>query len=315
MSRWVIIGGTGYIGAALCHQLAESGLPVVSVSRAPQGNPCCAGNALYTHQSISLSPGTDPGFVFQPGDRVIYAAGLADRRQCERQPGLARWLNSDCPLILLQAADARGAESFTYLSSVKAMRPPRGVLADEGAGEPAGDAYGRSKWDGERQLLSFAAACRVNIIRPAAVYGESVSEGAAGSPRRAGRLRALVRRLGRFLPVVPASGRRSFVSLPDLVNAIVMVAGASHCRGQVFIAAEPRFYDLAGILSDCGVRTSGSESLTRLVLGPLRPLRALPQVRALLELDASELYSAARLRRALAWKAERRYSQYLRGNL
>ncbi|MFI2810756.1 MULTISPECIES: NAD-dependent epimerase/dehydratase family protein [Microbulbifer] len=239
MSRWVIIGGTGYIGAALCHQLAESGLPVVSVSRAPQGNPCCAGNALYTHQSISLSPGTDPGFVFQPGDRVIYAAGLADRRQCERQPGLARWLNSDCPLILLQAADARGAESFTYLSSVKAMRPPRGVLADEGAGEPAGDAYGRSKWDGERQLLNFKAGSPLNNIRSRAVYGVSDGRGTAFSSRR----------------------------------------------------------------------------LTRLVPGPFGAPRALPQMRALLELDASELYSAARLRRALAWKAERRYSQYSRGNL
>lgn len=283
----------------------------MSLSRSHSGVAACARSPRYTHISASLAPGQLPESLFRSGDRVIYAAGLADRRACERQPDLARWLNSDCPLALLRSADACGAESFTYLSSVKAMRPPPGVLADEGAGEPARDAYGHSKWAGERQLLDVPARCRVNILRPAAVYGSGTS--GTGSRGRAGQLQASMRSLVRWLPLVPASGRRSFVSLDDLVRAIVMVAESPACRGQVLIAAEPRFYDLAGILGGYGLRARSSERLTRLLLWPLRWLPGPALARSLLELDASELYSAARLRRSLPWRAEQRYSEYLRG--
>ncbi|SDJ52903.1 NAD-dependent epimerase/dehydratase family protein [Microbulbifer yueqingensis] len=311
MSRWVVIGGTGYIGAAVCHRLVDSGQEVVSLSRAHSGVPECEGNPRYSHVSLELVPGQLPESLFQHGDRIVYAAGLADRRTCERRPELALWLNSECPLALLRCADAAGAESFTYLSSVKAVRPPSGVVADEGAGEPAVDAYGKSKWAGEQQLFGFSAQCRLNVIRPAAVYGEGI--GQLRSRGRAGRLKGLLGVVGPLLPVVPASGRRSFVSLEDLVRAIVMVTEARDCHRKVFIAAEPRFYDLPGILAEYGVRVRASERLTRFLLWPFRTLGRRAMAGSLLELENSELYSAAHLRRALPWRAEQRYSRFLRG--
>ncbi|WP_237058489.1 NAD-dependent epimerase/dehydratase family protein [Microbulbifer sediminum] len=113
MSRWVIIGGTGYIGAALCHQLVESGLPVVSISRAQQGNPCCARSPQHTRESISLNPGADPGFVFQSGDRVFYAT-KPGRRPLRSRPTTRAALELDAGQFYsaarLRRALSRGAE-------------------------------------------------------------------------------------------------------------------------------------------------------------------------------------------------------------
>ena len=306
MTRWVVIGGTGYIGEALCLRLQADGQHVLSVSRALDGPVGC------DHLTFELSPGSDFSQIFQPDDRVIYAAGLASRSDCERRPALARWLNSDCPLELLHRADAAGVESFTYLSSVKAMCPPRGVLANEDVGAPATDQYGRSKWLGEQQLRSASSRCRLNIIRPASVYG--TGPGGAQSAGRARRWQAVLGAVGRLVPLLPASGRRSFICIDDLIEAIHLLAQSAGCDRQVVIAAEPRFYDLAGIVSAIsGAPARGSRRLTLWMLAPLRPLRRLAGVRKLLELEQSELYSAARLGALLPWRAQGRYSEFLRG--
>ncbi|MCW8127092.1 NAD-dependent epimerase/dehydratase family protein [Microbulbifer halophilus] len=304
MARWVVIGGTGFIGEALCRRLQRDGHRVLSVSRSPCGPENC------DHFPLTLCANSDFSRLFRPGDRVVYAAGLADRIDCERQPELAHWLNSDCPLALLRNADAAGAESFVYLSSVKALCPPRGVVADEVTGAPAEDCYGRSKWLGERQLLAEESRCRVNVIRPASVYGRSDS--AVPPAGRVQRWRRLLCAVGRAVPLMPASGRRSFVALDDLLRAILLVSEAP-CEHQVFIAAEPHYYDLASIVSALsGARTRPSSLLTSLLLAPLRPLHRFGPARALLELEQSELYSAARLRNALAWRPQERLGQFLR---
>lgn len=148
------------------------------------------------------------------------------------------------------------------------------------------------------------------MIRPAAVYGSDAKEVSG----RATRWRRRLRNWGKALPLLPRSGYRSFVSRDDLVNAVALVAVTPGCDRQVFIAAEPRYYDLAAIVSAAsGCKTGSSGRLTRCLLAPLRPLRALAFIRRLLELEQSELYSAARLRRAVSWRAERRYCQFLRG--
>lgn len=161
-------------------------------------------------------------------------------------------------------------------------------------------------------MLSEQSRCRVNLIRPAAVYG--VDEGIAEVGGKAGRWRGRLHLLGRLAPILPASGRRSFIHLGDLVRAIILLAQAEQCDREVFIAAEPNYYDLANIIQALtGARARTSRRLTSLLLAPARPLRRLSIVRTLLELEQSELYSAARLRRALPWRAEERYSQFLRG--
>lgn len=308
MGRWVVFGGTGYIGASLCLQLVARGSEVISISSSDNGPDGCE------HLALDLTKDTDFEQLFRPGDRVVYAAGLASRKACERNPDQAKILNCECPLAVLRAAESAGAESFTYLSSVKAMIPPPGHLACENTGQPATDSYGHSKWLAEQRLLSTRGSCRVNVIRPAAVYGE------LGAPRQSGsaatKLRSVLRLLGRICPLLPASGRRSTVHIKDLVSAIEGVTCESGCDRQTFIAAEPCFYDLAGIASVVsGRRVRSNRHLTSWLLSPLRPLARLASVRRFLEVERCELYSAARLRAALNWRARSRYGDYLRGEV
>ncbi|GAA5525348.1 hypothetical protein Maes01_01917 [Microbulbifer aestuariivivens] len=307
MARWVVFGGTGYIGSALCSQLVSEREAVVSVSRAVSGPNGCE------HRTINMATDTDLESLFQAGDKVVYAAGLASRKACEFSPQLAQFLNCDSPLLLLRAADAARVDSFTYLSSVKARTPPTGIVACEGTGQPAVDTYGRSKWLAEQKLLSFSGYCRVNVIRPATVYGCNVNkEPVCGLNRK---LQPLLRFLGLSRVVLPASGRRAMVHIGDLVAAILAVSGEASCDRQVYIAAEPYFYDVAAIASVLsGRQVRSSHLLTRCLLSPLRPLGRMPIIRRILEIESCELYSAARLRGAVNWKPRTRYLDYLRAS-
>ncbi|MCK7597094.1 NAD-dependent epimerase/dehydratase family protein [Microbulbifer sp. CAU 1566] len=325
--RWVIIGSSGYIGSALCRYLVQRGESVLSISRRLAGPEGC--------QHLQIGQFQGPAFTqaFQAGDRVVYAAGISSIRACRKNPAQAEALNCDLPVALLPIAAAAGAESFLYLSSVKALSPPSGLVAGENDGIPALDSYGQSKWRAEQRLLSAEYPCRVNILRPAAVYGDYLPEGGAvegkvgkGSPgedtqdaspapsgKRAFLWKRRLTRWGRLLPWLPATGYRSFVALEDLLSAIILIEGG-HRDGETFIAAEPGYYNLSLIGSAAsGVCIKNSRLLGKILLFPFKLLSLVGIKAGVLEVERSELYSAGRLKSLLNWQPKRRYGQFLRG--
>lgn len=298
--RWVVIGSSGYIGSALCRFLVQRGDSVLSVSRRASAPADCE------HRQVRIFEAESFADVFRAGDIIVYAAGLSSAADCRKNTALAEWLNCDLPVQLLALADGAHAEQFLYLSSIKALRAPAGEVATEQSGEPACDPYGGSKWRAEQQLLASPCDVRVNVLRPAAVYG-----GGSESAKRAilwkSRLRAWCTRI----PLLPATGYRSFVALDDLIAAIVRVGGAG-CRGETFIVAEPGFYNLASIGAAASGRcVKSSQNLTRLLLFPFRCLSYLGVKTGLLDVVRSELYSSAQLKTRLNWQPSQRYSRFL----
>ncbi|WP_226664793.1 NAD-dependent epimerase/dehydratase family protein [Microbulbifer aggregans] len=312
--RWVVIGSSGYIGSALCRYLIGAGQTVVSVSRRDSAPAGCEHFQVREFTADAIAK------VFTTGDKVVYTAGVSSAAVCRKKPALAGWLNGELPSKLLERADAAGVESFLYLSSVKARCAPSGVIAGEEAGFPAQDAYGASKWRAEKLLLAQGVSCRLNIIRPAAVYGGLAEhDGAPGqeawanSERRANKVAGLIKNLGKWLPRIPATGYRSFVCLSDLVQAILLV-GESGCSREVFIVAEPEFYDAVALVKAVnGVNIRGSAGLLRLILLPFRVIRRTGFGARVLEIEKSELYSASRLKTLLNWQPQSRYQNFLRG--
>ncbi|WP_299592159.1 NAD(P)-dependent oxidoreductase [uncultured Microbulbifer sp.] len=317
--RWVVIGSSGYIGSALCRYLVQAGEPVLSVSRAESGPVGCAHRQIVVFDPALFSD------VFQAGDIVVYAAGLASSSDCRKNPDQAEVLNCRLPAELLALADAVEAEQFIYLSSIKAVRAPAGVVATEEGGVPASDSYGGSKWRAEVQLLARRGGVRVNVLRPAAVYG-SYCGGVSGgggrgssaveplTPKRAMKWKYRLRAWCRVVPVVPATGYRSVVALEDLIAAIVCV-GDSQCRQEIFIIAEPGYYNLASI----GTAASGrciksSRGFTHLALFPFKILGFMGLKTGFLDVGRSELYSAERLKTRLNWQPLQRYSRFLGEN-
>lgn len=312
--RWVVVGSSGYIGSALCRFLVAAGFSVRSISRQSQG-PVGASHV----QIKDYTPDTCAA-LFSAGDRVIFAAGLSSVKECHRHPQRADEVNCQLPIILLQAAENAQAASFLYLSSVKALVPPDGVVAGEFDGRTAPDAYGNSKWRAEQKLLGAKGSIRVNVLRPAAVYGDCapVTEtaeqgGDIARQKRAHVWRQRFRAWGRLFPWVPATGWRSFVALDDLLTAIHLIV-ESDCDREIFIAAEPQFYDLGRIATAAsGRRVKNSRLAISILLVPARILSALGVKTGFLDVTRSELYSSARIKNALGWRASRRYGQYLRG--
>lgn len=309
--RWVVIGSSGYIGSALCRYLTEAGQSVLSVSRRAAGPQGC------DHLQIGEFTADAFAGVFQAGDIVAYTAGLSSAKDCRKNPELAEWLNTRFPCDLLAMANNAGAEQFIYLSSVKAVHASAGEVITEGAGVPASDPYGQSKWRAEQALLAQACDTRVNILRPAAVYGE-LAGGGAGHPPTPGKKafvwRSRLRRWCRLVPVVPATGFRSFVALDDLLAAIAIL-GQSDCSGEIFITAEPCYYNLAAISAAASGRSvKSNQFLANCVLLPFRALAALGVKTGAIEVGRSELYSSGRLKSRLNWQARERYSEFLRGS-
>ncbi|WP_105104343.1 NAD-dependent epimerase/dehydratase family protein [Microbulbifer pacificus] len=309
--RWVIIGSSGYIGSALCRYLIDRGLPVLSLSRRN------VGPAGSEHHQIAEY--TESGFrgLFAPGDKIVYAAGLASISECRRKPDLADWLNCQLPAALLKLANGAGADSFLYFSSVKARKAPCGKVAGEEAGEPAADPYGLSKWRAEQLLLSCSGRVRVNVLRPAAVYGEyrrgvDENEGRGRSSHASG-WGGRIKRLIGFLPIVPATGYRSVVALEELLTAVFLLEERL-CNREVFIVSEPAYYDLAAISSAVsGRRIKSSHIGGALLMLPFYILSAFGIKAAFLDVLRSELYSAERLKACLSWRPRARYGEFLRG--
>lgn len=305
--RWVVIGSSGYIGSALCQHLVELDCDVLAISRSATGPAGCAYVQLAEFSAQAFEN------IFQPGDRVVYAAGMSSAGACRKYPQRAEWLNSDLPSHLLAAADSAAVSSFLYLSSVKARSAPSGVIAGEGCGDPARDVYGLSKWQAEQNLLSLPVDCRLNIVRPAAVYGSRDTRHFPHQAKRAHKMRKLLRRWGSLLPRVPATGFRSVISLPDLLDAICLIE-EQECDREIFIAAEPCFYDSAALIAAAtGGRVQSSSLLSAMLLWPFRFFRNGAFAARMLELERSELYSACRLRSRLDWRAKNRYQDFLRG--
>ncbi|WP_066965034.1 NAD-dependent epimerase/dehydratase family protein [Microbulbifer sp. Q7] len=309
--RWVVIGSSGYIGSALCGYLVSAGVPVLSISRHASGPSHCD-----HHQNTAFDAASFSG-LFEPGDIVVYAAGLASPRDCYRRPELARRLNCTLPEALLKLAEAAEVEQFLYLSSIKAVMAPAGEVVTEEGGVPATDPYGASKWHAERLLLACAGKTRVNVLRPAAVYGDcgvvvadSSATGALPS-KRAISLRSRLRAWCSLLPIVPATGYRSVVALEDLLAAILAV-GRSECRGETFVVAEPGYYNLALVgAAASGRRVVSSQLFADLLLLPFRFLSFLGVKTGFVDLQRSEIYSAQRLKRRLNWQPLQRYDQFL----
>ena len=300
--RWVIIGSSGYIGGALCKQLAAQGHSVLSVSRRASGPAGCEHLQIETFSHEAF------GQVFLPADQVVYLAGVSSVAECAKRPAQARWLNCELPMVLLRLADSAGVASFLYFSSVKARRTPSGILADEASGVPATDVYGASKWEAERALFAVPVRCRLNVIRPAAVYGDMAAVTgavAATAGKKVIRLKKILGLIARYFPAVPGTGFRSVVSLVDLLRAVTLIE-SQRCDREVFIAAEPRYYDIAEMVAAVtGRRPKVSRWLTHLM--------RVPAGRRFGELQDSEVYSAGHLKRSLKWGVTQRYGDFLRG--
>jgi dTDP-4-dehydrorhamnose reductase len=166
--RILITGASGLLGANVALEAAAAGHRVFGVTnRSPlrtQAFTVLTANLLDTGVIDRLLEHTQP-------DWVIHCAALANLEDSEKDPGLARRLNSELPGILAEACRKGGARlrqpiRLLHVSTDAVFDGIKGNYTEADEPRPQ-NVYAQSKLDGERAVAAVnpdALIARVNLF-------------------------------------------------------------------------------------------------------------------------------------------------------
>lgn len=160
--RILVTGASGFLGRAVCAELADRGHEVSALIRRPGSEPAqtdpIRGDLTDTDALTRVVASARPDCV------VHLAAEIAT----QRDPAKIGAVNIAGTGRLLDACVAFGAPRFVFTSTV-VTGDAKGAMLDEDSTLPVQTAYGHSKQEGER-LVSASRLPSV-ILRPSHVYG------------------------------------------------------------------------------------------------------------------------------------------------
>lgn len=263
MSKVLVVGGAGYVGAVLTHELLERGYAVKILDRLYFGEQGLRDVRDRVELVVTDMRRVD-GAVFDDVDGIINIGGLSNDPTAEYNPQANREMNTEATRSLAELAKAHGVQRYVFGSSCSIYDRGVGddkkdVMLDEDSAVDPKSAYASSKYAAERYLLAMADAdfCPV-ILRKGTVYGFS--------PRMRYDLvvNTFVRDAlskGRITVFYGGEMWRPLVDVQDVARAYIaaLEADAEPVRGQIFniSGGNSRISELAlrvrGVLRELGV--------------------------------------------------------------
>ena len=280
--RVLVTGATGFIGRHMCPALRAAGHEV-SVAVRRKDFPAMPEAAAF-HVVPDIGPKTDWTEALTGAEAVVHLAARAHVTEETAADPVAEYhrVNAEGTASLAAAAAAAGVRRVVFLSSSKAAgeRTEDRPFSESDPPKPE-DAYGISKWDGEKALLDIASQSGLEavILRPPLVYGPGVK----------GNFLSLLKlcRLAPPLPFSAVNNRRSFIYVGNLANAAVHCLGAEEAAGETYFVRD-------------GEDMSTPDLIRRLAQAMGRPARLFPVPAGALRLAALVTGKSAVMARVVA---------------
>jgi nucleoside-diphosphate-sugar epimerase len=220
MATALVTGATGFVGSHLTDLLLEKGYRVLAAVRKTSRCRWIEGKPVERIDVEAPLPSCNVLFhvagVIHADTRAEYARG-----------------NRDLAVRMIEGARA---DRFVHVSSLAVAGP--GEKVDEET--PCGpiSLYGKSKWEGEREVWKRRDRIPVTVVRPPVVYG----------PRDFG-LFDLYRMVARgFRPEIGGRKVISIIHVRDLVEGIVRAGEAPTGAGEIFYLANEAAVEVSEVL-------------------------------------------------------------------
>lgn len=172
----LVVGGAGYIGSVLCHQLIEKGHSVRVLDSLVYGN--AAIRDLADHPNFEIQEGDCRNIehvvkAFRGARCVVHLAAIVGDPACDLDHALALEVNYSATRMMIEVAKEQRIERFLFASSCSVYGSTE-VLMDENAAAGPISLYARTKADSERALLGARDSdFHPVILRLATVFGHS----------------------------------------------------------------------------------------------------------------------------------------------
>jgi len=284
--RVLVTGAAGFLGKHVVPGLAAAGHDVVAASRQPVDG--------YAWRRIEDLRGTvEWDRLLQDIDAAVHLANIAHQTASEAD---FERVNHQATVELCAAAKRRGLAHLVFVSSIYAQvgQHAERLLTEDDTPAPA-NAYGRSKLAAERAVA--ASGVPFTNLRPMLVLGE----GAKGNVATLYKLA----RLPLPLPLGSIKARRSFVSLENVVSALVHVLGDERAKGQTFIVANRTPLSVGELVADVRGRLGRRPGVVTLPGGMLEALMRLPGGRGVWDKIGRPLVASSAKLMALGWSPTR----------
>ena len=235
--RILVTGANGFVGAALCRRLRESGSLVRGAVRDQAKLPQWDTSESNGLEWVVLHDRSDEDETIKALQGMRVVVHLAARvhvmtDQASDPLQEFRRINVGWTDQLARSAALQGVRRFVYLSSVKVNGEQTVVPFTEQDPPKPQDPYGVSKWEAEEALarVSTQTGMETVVVRAPLVYGPGV---------RGNFLQLLnILRRGIPLPLASIRNQRSLVFLGNLVDALARCIQDPRAAGRTYLVRD-----------------------------------------------------------------------------
>ena len=236
----LIIGGAGFVGQAISHELSKENNRLLIPTRQTKGL-----DNLRTNPAVQILDSRDysqealVSWMNQLGPEgvVINLAGILHDRQGSPYGPRFKATHVDLTKAIIDAMKTVGIKRYLHMSAL-------------GASESGPSMYSRSK--GEAENLVKNSGLNWTIFRPSVIFGEK------------DQFINLFGKLQKFAPVLPLAGANVLfqpVSVNDVAKAFAKAVNMHESIHQLYDIGGPKTYTLAQIVQFAGKRVGRARAI------------------------------------------------------